>query len=140
MSKQPEAVFLQGVRALLPSSIYTMKTHNPFIGGCPDLYVEGNAGILWLEFKFLDVVPSALLLSDGKLTRLQQDWLYRAELNGVQSAVIVGHKQQGVVFHGRTQWNLPVTREEFMARAVPRARIADWISQCVLSSPSSASS
>ena len=140
MSKQPESTFLQGVRALLPLSIYTMKTNNPFVGGCPDLYVEGDAGILWLEFKYLDVLPSTLVLSDGKLTRLQQDWLYRAELNGVQSAVIVGHKQQGVVFKGKSQWSLPVTREEFSARSIPRARIVQWICQCVLSSPFSASS
>lgn len=107
-----------------------MKTNNPFVAGCPDLYVEGPASILWIEFKQLEVIPSFLTLCEGskpKLTPLQQEWLIRAENNGVTTAVIVGCQQRGIILQGRQQWSNPISREIFLIEALSRGAIAEWI-------------
>lgn len=139
MSTKPENTFIQSINRLLVREIYHMKIANPYIAGAPDVYYEGNKNILFVEYKYVDVFPSSLdLLQTNKLSRLQADWLERAEANGVQCAVIVGCQTHGMVLRGRSYWSTPVRREEWLDIRLTKPEIADWIARkvhmCTMSS------
>ena len=126
-----ESDFLRSVTRLLPDEVYYEKNHNPYHGGTPDLYIEGPAGVAWIEGKHFLTWPRTLDLTHSALTRLQQDWLDRAHYHGINCAVLVGCQQHGLLLQGRTAWTTPITREDFLAQRQTRAELADQITRMV---------
>lgn len=132
VSSKPETTFTRFINNLLIPDIYHLKMANPYIGGPPDVYYEGNAGILFVEYKYVPTFPPTLdLTKNNQLTRLQADWLARAESNGVQCAVIVGCQSDGLILEGQEAWRRPVGRTEWLATKSTRREIADWITRKV---------
>ncbi len=108
---------------------------NPYRGGTPDDYYEGANGVLWVEWKFLPALPPIIDLTYDKakvkLSPLQRHWLRRAHGNGVNTAVIAGCKDGGVIFHG-LEWERQWDRELFQSMTLPRKAVARWIEEQVL--------
>lgn len=124
-SRKPETVFYTSVNKHLPQGVYQMKISNPYLGGPPDHYYEANPGMMWVEWKFLRPMPKTVF-PRKQLSALQYDWLTRAHTNGRNVAVIVGSDHGGVVFRF-PELTTPITREEFLQRAMSRQEIAAWI-------------
>lgn len=135
MARKPEAVFRSGVNKKLPPAVYHCGIGGSYVGGIPDEYYEGPAGILFAEYKRLPPRhPPVIDLCDPsaktKLSALQQEWLRRAHGNGVKVAVICGSGdgKTGVVFEG-TAWEEPIDREAFAVQAIDKASLAQWITE-----------
>jgi len=91
MNKQ-ETVFSQKLSAMLSPYVYVEKTFNPLRRGTPDLYIEGDCGIAWIELKWIKkpwTEPQETICT-SKSWPLQKKWLYRAMNNHVNAGVLVG--------------------------------------------------
>ncbi len=104
-----------------------MKTHNPYIGGIPDMFYSGVASDLWVEYKF-EVLPKREgTMIAPNLSALQLDWLQGRYTEGRNVAVIIGCKEGGVIFDRPIDWGQPISKEEFMNHLMNRHQIAEWI-------------
>ena len=82
MSSGPENRFIQSLHRLLPAQVYRMKNHNPYNSGIADCWYSGDAGDLWVEYKYEATLPKTRSVS-ADLAELQKDWLRkRYELQG----------------------------------------------------------
>lgn len=106
----PENNFIARVNKHVVS--YAEKTNNPYRGGMPDVYYEGERH-LWVEYKFI-VVPkrdTTLIIPD--LSELQKLWLRRCHTNTKRARVIVGCKEGGVVLSQPAGWEAGMTTADF---------------------------
>ena len=91
---KPENRFINLLHMKLDSSIYHMKTNNPYTSGEPDVYYESSGDILWVEYKWVPTLwTKSIAAQDICKTKswiAQQQWLDRAVKNGKQAYVIVG--------------------------------------------------
>jgi hypothetical protein len=90
---KPESKFVAKVHRQLPKSVYRQGMGLTATNGTPDVYYEGEKGILWVEYKWTDRIRETLNLntkSSPKLSKLQIKWLDRAFDNNRNVAVIVG--------------------------------------------------
>lgn len=135
MSSKPEASFIRSVHKYIPKELYTEGMANPYRGGTPDRYYEGNNGVLWVEYKYFPKLPPVIELTSPKakvkLSKLQEDWLRRAYNNGLNVAVIAGCPDGGIIFSG-ISWDAQWLRAEAVDFIRPRKEVAEWISsQCI---------
>lgn len=133
-----EADYIQAVNKHLPPEIHSEGMANPYRGGTPDRYYEGNKAPLWVEYKYLAKLPPIIDLlrytekTEPMLSKLQQGWLRRAHGNGQPVAVIVGcsetvgGRKGGVIFPG-TSWDKPISRDGFIQLMWTPKEIAAWI-------------
>lgn len=130
MAQKPEARFVTSVNRYLPKRVYTEGMANPYRGGTPDSYYESVSNQIWIEYKWVSRIPKELNLTHSKskpcLSQLQQRWLRRAHENGVPIAVIVGHRNGGIILPGLT-WDTTLTKEDFEKLSKTRKEIAEWI-------------
>jgi len=135
MANKPEATYRNSVHKHLDKkNIYFASMGGSYVAGVPDVYYEGNKGGLWVEWKNFQVLPRIILLTNqssaSKLSALQQRWLSRATKNGVRNAVICGSPSGGRVYVGES-WNTVCPREDFLAEALDRKEIAEWLTNQV---------
>lgn len=131
MARKPEATYRNSVhKHINKKHVYFASMGGAYVAGVPDVYYEGNAGCIWVEWKNFQNLPNLISLSNkssaSKLSALQQSWLRRAAMNGVKTAVICGSPDGGIIFNG-ISWDGPMTREDFTISALSRAEIAAWI-------------
>lgn len=133
MARKPEAVAVSNLHTKLDSRVYHEGMANPYRGGTPDVWYDGNKSDLWVEYKF---IPKASPVVIPNLSALQTKWLNRAYDNGRNVAVItlMPGKLGGYLYRDK-QWNLPMKREIFMSLLLSRQQLADWISDKVLLKP-----
>ena len=138
MSK-PETLYMQKLHKHLPEFLYKEKMNNPYRGGTPDVYYEGNADILWVEYKYLPSLPPTFTLTNPKgatsVTSLQAKWLRRSFENGRNTLVILGIANEGGIIFGVPELDTTYTREELQARIWPNSMIARIIAQTVMLNP-----
>lgn len=102
MSASPETRFIANVnKRFAVTDVYFEKMANPYRGGTPDLYYEGDKGILWVEYKWYARQPRKISILD-KLSALQIRWLVRAYRNNVKTAVIAGCPEGAMIM---TDWS-----------------------------------
>jgi hypothetical protein len=93
MPSKPESLFIRRVNKAfgnLPQDTpYWEKMNNPYRGGTPDVYYEGEKDTLWVEFKWYPRKPKTISTFE-KLTALQIAWIKRAYNNGRNVAIIAG--------------------------------------------------
>ena len=140
MARKPENTFIASVNRHLPPEVYSEKTANPYRGGTPDEYYEGNQDILWIEYKYLRALPPELNLSNPKAptccSPLQLRWLKRAYENGRNVAVILGTPMGGFIYR-YLDWMETYSREILLEhRLLSRKEIAQWIVSQTMSTPS----
>lgn len=128
MARKPENSFIERVNSKLHPDVYHEKTNNPYRRGMPDVYYEGKKEILWIEYKFIDHIPKAIMPKD-LLTANQYGWLMRNWENNKNCACIVGfpHPDGGVIF-------LPYQfdQKHTITSTISPREIASWISHMVL--------
>lgn len=123
MASKPEASFVRSVNKYIPKEVYHVGMANPYVGGIPDRYYDGNRGDLWVEYKFIPKITGVVL---PKLSALQTAWLNRAHDNGRNVAVIVGCPDGGKLYQNK-MWQLPVKKKIFEITLMTRRELAEWI-------------
>jgi hypothetical protein len=134
---KPENSFRASLHRHLPLELHHEKMNNPYSSGTADDWYSGNRGDLWVEYKFLPVIPpqAGVWLINPKLKKpelsvLQQNWLRGRYLEGRNVAVIVGvGRLEGGVILRDQEWEWEYTPQMFRDRLVPRKDIAQWITQ-----------
>ena len=122
----PENTFIGSVHRHLPAGIYSMKNHNQYNGGIPDVWYSGPTGDLWIEYKFIVIPKRDDTPINVNLSELQKDWLAARHDEGRRVGVIVGSKNGGVWMPG-TVWQIPHTAKSFSAAMVGRPGLATII-------------
>lgn len=137
MSRGPENTFIASVHKHLSKKVYCMKNHNEYNGGIADVWYDGPAADLWIEYKFI-VVPkrddTVIDLVGGKtpiLSKLQQEWLADRHANGRRVAVIVGCKAGGMWLNP-CEWKMPMSAGDFRGWVLSRQFLAKEIERIVL--------
>ena len=136
MSSGPENNFIRSLHRHLPAGVYRMKNHNPYNSGIADCWYSGDAGDLWVEYKFLVLPKRAATVVDitaGKeppLTALQQDWLRSRHTEGRRVGVIIGTPQGGLWLPG-VSWKKPLSSAECSAAMLSRPALAKLITDSV---------
>lgn len=140
MSSGPENTFIRSLHRLLPAGVYRMKNHNPYNSGIADCWYSGNAGDLWVEYKFLVLPKRAATVVDitagnaPPLTALQQDWLRSRHAEGRGVGVIIGMPQGGLWLPG-VSWEKPTSSAECSAAMLSRPALAKLITGLVYRPP-----
>lgn len=70
---------------------YIWKIDANAANGVPDAWYSGNKGSVWVEYKFQNKARY-------KLSKLQEDWLRRRNMEGQQTWVVVGTMDGVFVF------------------------------------------
>jgi hypothetical protein len=124
---KPEANFISRVHRKLDASVYKQAMGLTSTNGTPDYYYEGNAGHLWVEYKWYPEKPKFVDLCDTSkkpsLSRLQQRWLERAHGNKQPVVVVAGFPGGCFVFLG-VEWKLHM--DEHILKAMTMTEQA-WI-------------
>lgn len=127
MTAKRENTYIAGVHKHLPMEVYAEKTSNPYRGGTPDCYYEGDKRIAWAEYKFIEVPKRADTLIKPELSPLQLRWLRRCQANGHEALVIVGSAVGGVVLRTAGIWQHGIAAGEFMELRLDRKQIARYL-------------
>ena len=130
MSRGPENTFIASVHKHLAPAVYHMKNHNEYIGGVADVWYDGPARDLWVEYKFI-VIPkrdTTLIVID--LSDLQKQWLRDRYENGRNVAVVVGCKDGGVWLDSG-EWEMAFPAREFRRLLLSRTTLATIINERV---------
>ena len=100
MSAKPETNFIAQLHKRLPKEVYRMKNHNPYTGGVPDCWYSGKGGDLWVEYKWLPVIPkNANIRPKALLSPLQSAWLDGRHEEERSVCVIIGCPEGGVILN-----------------------------------------
>lgn len=112
MPSKPESRFIDRIHRKLNKDIYKQAMGLTAVNGTPDYYYEGNAGHIWVEYKWYDNKPTYVDLCDtGKkpnLSKLQQHWLNRAYHNKQPIAVVAGFPKGCLIFVN-DEWKMHLT-------------------------------
>ncbi len=126
MSK-PETRFYTAVHKLLPREIHREKMHNIYRGGTADVWYSGNLDDLWVEYKWLTVLPKAALIRlDRELSPLQQRWLQGRHEEGRNVAVIIGTPEGAWILEG-VSWQEPFSPDAVRTAEITKLNVADYI-------------
>jgi len=128
--KGPETQYKGHINKLIkasPCAIHIEGMANPFRRGTPDYYYEGAFHPLWVEYKFLKLIPKVLdLVGKEILSPFQKTWLLRANKNGVYVAVIVGSPEGGLILSSN-KWEAKFSKSWVLKHIKTKQQVADWI-------------
>lgn len=127
MTAKAETTFIHSIHKVLPGGVYREKQNNPYRGGQPDVYYEGNKDGLWVEYKFIVIPKRATTLITPDLSALQLQWLKRCYDNGLSPWVVVGCKTGGVLLTSPTAWSTAMATAHFLLQLKTRQVLADLI-------------
>lgn len=119
--------FVRSIHRQLPDSLYKWKINDNFQGGVADAYYSGKAGDLWVEYKYLPLLPKKgnTLVKLG-LTGQQLLWLTARHKEGRTVAVVIGSPQGHLILTENT-WTSPIGCEDFIRRAIATKDVVDYI-------------
>lgn len=124
MSAKPETTYIGRIHKMLPTS-YAEKNNNPYRSGTPDVWYSGDKGDLWIEYKYISVIPKRTeIIPDCSPRQLR--WLGNRFDEGRNVAVVLGTPEGGVIYRDRA-WLVPLSPDEFRKILVSNRTIADWI-------------
>lgn len=122
-----EHAYIRAVHRLLPSTTDAWKINDIYAGGVADAHYSGNAGDMWIEYKFVKALPKRpATMVPIDLSELQKLWHRRKHGQGRRVAVIVGSPQGGVIFEG-LEWEEGICTADFIRRAVDKRAVASYI-------------
>jgi hypothetical protein len=126
MSIKPESQFIKSIHNHLDHGMYSMKNHNAYVAGVPDVWYSGNKSDLWTEYKYKTVATlTARAVPD--LTPQQLRWITQRQQEGRNVWVILGIKPGGVIFRSITDITLGIPAKVFMSRIQTRKELAQEI-------------
>lgn len=136
MSSKPETTFVRAINSKLKTT-HCEKMSNPYRSGTADLWYSGEAGDLWVEYKYIPRIPrTKSILPD--LSARQKEWLDSRCAEGRNVAVVLGIGRDSAVIYRKGAWNTPLTDDQLQARCITRAQLVSWIfdqtgaSKCLL--------
>jgi hypothetical protein len=135
MSAKPENSFIHGVHRYV--TCYKEKMNNPYRGGTPDVYYEGNRNCLWVEYKFILVPARDTSFILPELSDLQKHWLRRCHANTGRARVVIGCKAGGVMMQHPDQWEDYTTVRDFKDALLDRKALGAMIDALCLTLPTS---
>lgn len=128
--------FTRAVLAKLPPWIHTQSMTSASLNnnGTPDRYIDGPAGDLWVEFKYLKRKPR-VLQPDELLSALQLRWLTRRGGFG-NAVVVIGFElgprtSAGLVLDQIDDWTTMLPRTEYEARLQTIDEVSNYITRRV---------
>lgn len=125
-----ESDYWQSLKKKIAGRIYTWKINAAYAKGIPDWWASGSTQDLWVENKRVAsaLPPPSLDLTDPKkyLSLHQQDWLRRRYKEGRDVGVIC-FSQQGHLWLPGLTWEEPISRLQYLERAISMAELADEI-------------
>lgn len=122
--RKPETTFTSSVNKYLKGLVHFEKMNNVFRGGTPDFWYSGDKADLWIEYKFIEIIPKSQVVPN--LSALQRDWLKRRYEEGRNVGVILGMKAGGVYLPGISSLK-PLSSEKFIKQIITRKDLADEI-------------
>ena len=125
MAAKPESSFRLRVERELPRSIHREKMCNPYRGGTADCWYSARCGDLWVEYKFLPLIPQRGIVDAKRigLSMLQLQWLRGRYEEGRNVCVIIGTSVGSVIMRD-LEWEAGVPAETFTQRLAPVKGIA----------------
>ena len=127
-----EHSYIKAIHRYLPNDLYKWKINDNFHGGVADAYYSGEAGDLWIEYKYVAKPPKKpdtvikTCLSDQQL-----NWLKSRQSEGRRVALVIGITAfEGYKNHNSvilTDFNHKVTVKSFISSAVDRKDVAEYI-------------
>lgn len=127
MARKPENAFIASVHRHLPATLHWEKMHNPYRSGTADVWYSGQKADLWVEYKYIDKIPSRASKIEVDLSPLQLDWLTKRKEEGRNVAVILGCPNGGAVLHVSEWKSRQVKVADFKERLVSRKDLATTI-------------
>lgn len=127
-----EHSFIRSVHRYLPLELFKWKIHDTFAGGVPDTFYAGPSSILFVEYKYVKKLPkrdSSTLKTS--LSPQQIQWLNRMTDFNQRAAVVIGCEETAVILENK-EWENPLSKLEYLKRAVPRKAVAEWIASVCL--------
>jgi len=133
MTIKPENQFITGVHKYVAPAVYRMKNNNAYTAGVPDVWYSGHKADVWVEYKFVQKLPTRdnTIIIPG-LTPLQLEWLSARYNEGRTVLVVIGCKQGGVLLHEPAQWREGLSKAAFERNTISRKEIAERITQLCL--------
>lgn len=119
--------FIRYVHSKLSPALRKWKIHDTFAGGVPDAYYLGPRSDLWIEYKYVKLLPIRPTTTvKTSLSELQKEWLNDLRKCKRPCALVIGHEQRAVVLHGG-RWNTDITTHEFLETSISRKELVGWI-------------
>ena len=120
--------FIRSVHRQLPDEIYKWKINDNFQGGVADTYYSGKGGDLWIEYKYLKVLPKRpSTVIKTSLSAQQGMWLTERHNEGRTVALVIGSPDGIVLLTSPDEWNTPLTCADFIRTAIDKQRLVSYI-------------
>ncbi len=101
--------------------------HNIYRGGTADVWYSGNLDDLWVEYKWLTIIPKkALIRLERDLSPVQQQWLEGRHGEGRNVAVILGTSEGAWILDG-VSWKEPINPDAIRTAKISKQFVADYI-------------
>lgn len=115
-----ESGFTSSINKKLPSQVFSWKINCRFANGTPDAWYSADKSDLWVEYKFLKVLPKKQV--KPKLSALQLKWLRDRHAEGRNVAVVVG-SPNGCLIYENMEWET----HKSLKQLVPKPEIVKYI-------------
>ena len=123
-----EHSFVKSVHRKLPIDLYKWKIHDSYTNGVPDAMYAGDKAILFIEYKYVPALPKIKTTPIKiNLSKLQLQWLNNFVDMGHNAVVVVGTEDKNVLILQNKQWNKPVSKENFLKKAVKPSDLSNFI-------------
>jgi len=117
--------FIRSIHNYLNPSIYKWKIHDTYTGGVPDCMYAGPAGVLFVEYKYVDKLPKRVnTMIRHSLSPLQCAWLERMQ-QSTPVALILGVKDTALIISSDFSTN--ISKMTYIEESVSRQEVAKWI-------------
>lgn len=134
-----EHSYTRAILKALPAEIHTQSMTSASLNnnGTPDRYIDGPAGDLWVEFKFLPRPPKILRPYD-LLSAHQMRWLKRRAGDRLEpnAIVIIGFKlterrAAGLVLDTVAEWEVHHHRDDYHPRLMANNEVSNYLQRRV---------
>jgi hypothetical protein len=130
--RKPENTFISGVHSYM-KDVYHEKMNNPFSSGTADVWYSGAKADLWVEYKYIPLIPKTAGIKPN-LSERQRIWLLDRYVEGRRVAVVVGCPEGGVLYLP-PDFGVVYAPEVFRQQLRSRKQLADWIRDQTGTSP-----
>ena len=120
-----EHSFIRSVHRYLSPEVYSWKIHDTYTGGVPDAMYCGPSGLLFVEYKYIKLLPKrADTLIRHSLSELQLQWLER--INGpARAALVIGVEDTAIIIPSDFSTN--ISKLQYIEQNISRHDVAKWI-------------
>lgn len=125
-----ENTFWQSLRKKLVPRVYALKLNLRFVAGIPDAWLSGNLEDLWIELKYMQVLPP-VIVPETLLSVLQQEWLKARHAEGRNVGVVIGSSDGHLYFPSLSWLGVSISRGDWILRGRKTNEIAEELIKIV---------